>query len=294
MTISEATKELLKVRAGRGFSHDPALTARHKIKLLQNTSKLPRHGRGEPGMFVLPDPEATCSNKVRAILGAIYSIYVERAPDGKPAGSEHFILPDGAARDGFGWILPNGNTLETEARCTGLFDDVEGENLDLARTGMKVARSLNSDARARATKHGLPICGLAYEFSSTENTSDRGLVYYGVTFRFLGAIGEPEGPSEEEIIRAAAVGDLVEPTLAAATREAEDRKRLEIAPGRMSITSGRSARAARKRRRSTALSFCRSRERRPAHTRQTKRPGTPCRANRAKMEVSRNEPRTEF
>ena len=139
MTISQTTQELLKAHAGRGFSDDPALTARHKIRLLQNTSKLPKHGQGAPGLFLLPDEAQTCTCKLRVILGAIYSTYVERAPDGKPVGREHFLLPADAEKDGFGWRLPNGNMLETEARLAGLFNGVEAE-LDLNRTGMRVAR----------------------------------------------------------------------------------------------------------------------------------------------------------
>ena len=183
MTISQSTQELLRAHAGRGFSDDPALTARHKIRLLQNTSKLPKHGRGAPGLFLLPDEAQTCTSKLRVILGAVYSTYVERMPDGKPVGREHFVLPADAAKDGFGWLLSNGNMLETEARLAGLFNNAEAE-LDLNRTGMRVARALNSDAKARANKHGVPIFGLAYEFASTELSNDRGQPYHGVVFQF--------------------------------------------------------------------------------------------------------------
>ena len=51
-----------------------------------------------------------------------------------------------------------------------------------------------------------------------------------MTFEFLGAVGEPEGPSEEEIIRASALYDLVEATIAAAKREAEDRRSAILPP----------------------------------------------------------------
>jgi hypothetical protein len=229
---------------GRGFSDDPALTARHKIRLLQNTSKLPRHGEGAPGLFVLPDEEQTCTSRLRVILAAIYSPYVERSPDGKPVGREHFLLPDGAEKDGYLWRLPNGNMLETEARLAGLFNNVEAE-LDLNRTGMRVARALNSDAKARANKHDVPIFGLAYEFASTELSNDRGQNYYSVTFQFIGAVGAVEGPAEEEILRASAMCDLVEAAIAAAKREAEDRNAVVLPPRNVGprplITSGNAA-----------------------------------------------------
>jgi hypothetical protein len=229
VTISQTTQELLKARLGRGFSDDPALTTRHKIRLLQNTSKLPKHGQGAPGLFLLPDESLTCTSKLRVILGAVYSTCVERLPDGKPAGREHFLLPPDAQKDGFGWRLSNGNTLETEARLAGLFNGVEAE-FDLNWTGMRVARALNSDAKARANKHEVPIFGLSYEFASTELSNDRGQNYHGVTFQFIGAVGEVEGPTEEEILRASAVCDLVEAAIAAAKREAEDRRSAILPP----------------------------------------------------------------
>ena len=46
MTITQTTQELLKAHAGRGFSSDPALTARHKVRLLQNARGIcPSMGR---------------------------------------------------------------------------------------------------------------------------------------------------------------------------------------------------------------------------------------------------------
>jgi hypothetical protein len=241
--LAQTTLELLKARVGHGFSDDPALTARHKIRLLQNTSKLPKHGQGAPGLFLLPDEAQTCTSKLRVILGAVYSTYVERTPDGKPVGREHFVLPPDAEKDGFGWRLSNGNLLETEARLAGLFNNAEAE-LDLNRTGMRVARALNSDAKARANKHDVPIFGLAYELASTELTNDRGQNFHGVAFQFIGAVGEAEEPAEEEVLRASAVCDVVEASIAAGKREAEDRRSAILPPHRPALrpfTSGAAA-----------------------------------------------------
>jgi hypothetical protein len=80
MTISTSTQELLKAHAGRGFSDDPALTARHKIRLLQNTSKLPKHGQGAPGLFLMPDAALTCASKLRVVLGAVYCDRTQQRP----------------------------------------------------------------------------------------------------------------------------------------------------------------------------------------------------------------------
>ena len=55
MTISQNTQALLKTHAGRGVSNDPELLLRSKVRLLQNKSKKPKHGHGEPGLL-LPSP----------------------------------------------------------------------------------------------------------------------------------------------------------------------------------------------------------------------------------------------
>lgn len=235
MTISTSTQELLKAAAGRGVSNDPALSSRSKIRLLQNVSKLPKHGRGAPGMFVLPDEGQTCSAMLRGVLGAIYPVWIERTDNDKFVG-EHFVLPDDAEKDGYRWRLPGGKVLDKEARIAGLFEGVEAE-LDLAKTSMKVARALNADAKARMKKLGLPLFGLSYELTAQEVTNDRGQFYFAPIFTFLGGPTDPDGPSEEEINRASALCDIVEATVDEAKRElAESMKRLEITPGRMLIT----------------------------------------------------------
>ena len=90
---------------------------------------------------------------------------------------------------------------------------------------------------------------MSYEFGSTELTNDRGRNYYSATFQFIGAVGDPEGPTEEEILRASAVCDLIETAVAAAKREsaflAEDHGRAILPPHRPTmrpfITSGATA-----------------------------------------------------
>jgi hypothetical protein len=233
MTISQTTQELLKAAAGRGVSDDPALLTRSKVRLLQNVSKLPKHGRGAPGMFVLPDEVQTCATALRAVLGVIYPVWVERTENDKFVG-ERFVLPDDAEKDGYRWRLSGGNVLDREARIAGLFEGLEAE-LDLAKTSMRVARALNADAKARMKKLGLPLFGLSYEITAQEITNDRGQVYYAPVFTFLGGPADPGGPSEEEIIRASALCDIVEATVAEAKRELVE-SMTALAPGRMLIT----------------------------------------------------------
>jgi hypothetical protein len=235
MPISTSTQQLLKAAAGRGVSNDTALLTRTKLRLWQPASRPPRHGRGAPGMFVLPDDNQTCLTALRSILGVIYPVWVEHTENNKFVG-EHFALPNGAEKDGYRWLLPSGNVLDKEARVAGLFEGVEAE-LDLAKTSMKVARTFNADAKARMKKLGLPLFGLSYELTAQEVTNDRGQVYFTPVFTFLGGPIDPDGPSEQEIIRASALCDIVEASVDEAKRElVESMKRLEITPGRMLIT----------------------------------------------------------
>jgi hypothetical protein len=193
--------------------------------------------RRAPGLYLLPDEAQTCVKTLRAILGVLYSVFVERGPDDKFV-IEHHALPPEAEKDEYRWRLPSGNVIEKEARLAGVFSGLDAE-LDLAKTGMKVARAFNSDAKARVSKLGLPLYGLVYQFGSQELVNDRGQTYFGPTFAFLGAAGEPDGPSEEEIIQGNALCDVVETTLAEATRVAtkmiEDHKRIQINSGKNAI-----------------------------------------------------------
>jgi hypothetical protein len=241
MTISQTMQDLLKAAAGRGVSDDPTLLSRSKVRLLQGTSKMPRHGRGEPGRYLLPDEAQTCVNRLRVVPGVLYSVLVERTAEDKWA-DEHYVLPDAAEKNGYRWRLPNKHFIEKEARIAGIFNGLDAE-FDLAKTSMKVARALNSDAKARGRKLGLPIYGLAYEFAAQELVNDRGQTYFGPTFAFVGAAGDPDGPSEEEIIRATTLCDLVEATLSEAKRETarmtEDRKQIDITAGKKVLSLAR-------------------------------------------------------
>ena len=172
MTISKMTEALLKAHAGRGFSSDPALTTRHKARLLQHTSKLPKHGQGVPGLWILPDEAQTCTSKLRVIAGYVYSILVERTTSDRWV-EDHQVLPPDAEKDGYGWRLPNKNVIEKEARLVGVFGGIDAE-LDLAKTAMKVARAFNSDAKARATRFNVPIFGLAYELGCRSSSTIEG------------------------------------------------------------------------------------------------------------------------
>ena len=246
MTIQLAHTET-QGGARHGFSDDPVFKTRSKVQLLHGVSTMPKHGLGAPGLYCLPDPALTCTSKLRVISGALYAVFVERAAKDKWV-EDHYVLPPAARKDGYRWLLPNGNAIEKEARLAALFNGVEAE-FDLAKTAMKMARAFHADARAHAEKFDCSLCDLAYEFGVQELTNDRGQTYYAPTFTFIGAKGSPEGPTEAEAFRASALCDLIEATLAQAKQEAEDRKGAILPPRtaalaatpRPLITSGNAA-----------------------------------------------------
>ena len=227
MTIQLAHTEA-KARARRGFSDDPMFKSRSKVRLLHGVSKMPKHGRGQPGLFCLPDEALTCTSKLRVVSGALYAVFVERTTKDTWV-ADHYVLPPDAVRDGYRWILPNKNVIDKEARVAALFNGLEAE-FDFSKTGMRVARAFYGDAKARAEKLDLSLCDLAYEFGVQERTNDREQTYYAPTFTFIGAVGDPEGPSEGEVLRASVLCDIVEATLAEAKQEAEDRKSAVLPP----------------------------------------------------------------
>ena len=245
MTISQTTQELLKAHARTRFLGRPCAYGQAQDQAASEYKQVAQARAGRAGPI---SSAGRVFRPARPSFASFWALSIRPTSSARRMASlraaNTFVLPADAEKDGFGWRLSNGNMLETEARLAGLFNGVEAE-LDLNRTGMRVARALNSDAKARANKHGVPIFGLAYEFASTELTNDRGQNYHSVTFQFIGAVGEAEGPTEEEILRASAVCDLVEAAIAAAKREAEDR-RSAILPPRNSgprplITSGAAA-----------------------------------------------------
>ena len=65
--LSPDTLALLKARAGQGVSNEAALLTRSKVRLLANTSKMPKHGQGHPGLYQLADEAKTCIAKMRVV-----------------------------------------------------------------------------------------------------------------------------------------------------------------------------------------------------------------------------------
>ena len=211
MTISQTTQELLKAHAGRGFSNDPALLLRSKVRLLQTRSTKPKHGQGEPGLFLLPDESQTCTIEASRHFGrGLFDL--RRALAGWQAYGPRALRPAGRRREGRLWLAA---AQRKHARDGGAARRPVQRRRGRARpdrTGMRVARALNSDAKARANKHDVPIFGLAYEFASTELTNDRGQNYYSVTFNSSERLARRRGPPRRRSFRASAMCDLVEAT----------------------------------------------------------------------------------
>jgi hypothetical protein len=244
--LSPDTLALLKARAGQGVSNDPQLLTRLKVRLLQNSSKLPRHGRGSAGQWCLPDEGMTCVASMRVIPAIVYGAYVEKTPDDKFAGREHLALPTGAVREEWVWRIPGGNLLEYTGKFAGIFDGLEGE-ADFAKTASKALRAFNTEATSRTRKLGLPLAATAWCFGATELTNERGQPYWGPSYEYIAAAGEPDGPSEADIMRAVAICDIVKAAIAEAQREANERaqRAVESRPAnRIEYSTGKGAKAA--------------------------------------------------
>ena len=225
--LSPDTFALLKARAGQGVSNDPQLLTRLKVRLLQNTSKLPKHGRGSAGQWCLPDEGMTCVASMRVVPAIVYGTYVEKTPDDKFAGREHLALPTGVEREDWVWRLPGGNFLEYTPRLAGVFQGLEGD-ADFAKTASKALRAFNSEAKSRTKKLGMPLAATAWRFGTTELTNERGQPYWGSTHEYLAAAGEPDGPSEADIMKALAIADTVEAAIAEAQKEPGERPQRAI------------------------------------------------------------------
>jgi hypothetical protein len=241
--LSAETIAMLKARAGQGVSKDAALLLRSKVRLLANTSKLPRHGQGRPGLYQLADEGQTCVAKMRVVPAILYSVYVEKTPDDKFAGRDYLALPPDVAPEGYVWRCRNGNFLEFTPRLAGVFAGLEAE-FDFSGTASKVARAFNTEATGRLDKLKLPLGATAWELGAQELLNTRQQPYWSPTYAYLASAGENGGPSESEAMRAMALSDLVAAALAEAQKEAGERAQPAIdnrPAGRIEFSTGASA-----------------------------------------------------
>jgi hypothetical protein len=213
---------LLKARAGQGVSNEAALLTRSKVRLLANTSKMPKHGQGHPGLYQLADEAQTCIAKMRVVPAILYSVYVEKTPDEKFAGHDYLALPPDVVREDYVWRCGSGNFLEHTPRLAGVFEGLKAE-FDFSRTASKVARAFNTEAKSRLKKVKLPLGATTWEFGAHELLNTRQQPYWSPTYAYVAAAGEPDGPSEADIMKALAIADIVEAAIAEATKEANER-----------------------------------------------------------------------
>jgi hypothetical protein len=243
--LSAESLAMLKARAGQGVSNEAALLTRSKVRLLANTSKLPKHGRGRPGLYQLADEAQTCVAKMRVVPAILYSVYVEKTPDEKFTGRDYLALPPDVEREGYVWRCRSGNFLEQTPRLAGVFDGHEAE-FDFSGTASKVARAFNTEAKSRLKKLELPLGATIWEFGAQELLNTRQQPYWSPTYVYVAAAGEPDGPSEADIMKALAIADTVEAAIAEAMKEANERaaRAIESRPAnRIEYSTGKSAKA---------------------------------------------------
>jgi hypothetical protein len=244
--LSNETLAMLKARAGQGVSNEAALLTRSKVRLLANTSRLPKHGRGRPGLYQLADEAQTCVSKMRVVPAILYPIYVEKTSDEKFAGRDYLVLPPDVERQDYVWRCRSSNFLEHTPRLAGVFDGLEAE-FDFSGTASKVARAFNTEATGRLKKLKLPLGATTWEFGAQELLNTRQQPYWSPTYAFVAAAGEPDGPSEADIMKALAVADTVEAAIAEAVKEANERasRAIESHPAnRIEYSTGKGAKAA--------------------------------------------------
>jgi hypothetical protein len=244
--LSPETLAMLKARAGQGVSNEAALLTRSKVRLLANTSKLPKHGQGRPGLYQLADEAQTCMAKMRVVPAILYSVYVEKTSDDKFAGHDYLALPPDVVPQGYVWRFHNGNYLEYTPRLAGVFEGLEAE-FDFSGTASKVARAFNTEAKGRLKKLKLPLGATTWEFGAQELLNTRQQPYWSPTYAYVAAADEDRGPSESEVMRAMALCDLVEAAIAEAQKEAGERaqRAIESRPAsRIEYSTGTGAKAA--------------------------------------------------
>jgi hypothetical protein len=244
--LSPETLAMLKARAGQGVSNEPALLTRSKVRLLANTSKLPKHGRGRPGLYQLADEAQTCVGTMRVVPAILFSVYVEKTPDEKFAGRDYLALPPDVEREDYVWRCRSGNFLEHTPRLAAVFEGLEAE-FDFSGTASKVARAFNTEAKGRLKKLKLPLGATTWEFGAQELLNTRQQPYWSPTYTYVAAAGEDGGPNEAEIMKALAIADIVEAAIAEAMKEANERasRAIESRPAnRIEYSTGKGAKAA--------------------------------------------------
>jgi hypothetical protein len=158
---------------------------------------------------------------MRVVPGILYSVYVEKTPDEKFVGRDYLALPPDVVREDYVWRCGSGNFLELTPRLAGVFEGVEAE-FDFSGTASKVARAFNTEAKSKLKKLKLPLGATTWEFGAHERLNTRQQPYWSPTYTYVSAAGEPDGPSEADIMKALAMADIVEAAIAEAMKEANE------------------------------------------------------------------------
>ena len=148
-------------------------------------------------------------------------------------------------REDYVWRCGSGNFLEHTPRLAGVFEGLEAE-LDFSGTASKVARAFNTEAKSRLKKLKLPLGATTWEFGAHELLNTRQQPYWSPTYTYIAAAGEPDGPSEADIMKALAIADIVEAAIAEAMKEANEKasRAIESRPAnRIEYSTGKTPKA---------------------------------------------------
>ena len=225
-------------------------STRSKVRLLANLP--PRCRETRPRSIPvcghqLADEAQTCVAKMRVVPAILYTVYVEKTPDEKFAGRDYLALPPDVEREDYVWRCGSGNFLEHTPRLAGVFEGLEAEfdfcsgttrRRSRARSTLKPKAGSRSSSSRWARQPGVRAL---HELLNTRQQP-----YWSPTYAYVAAAGEPDGPSEADIMKALAIADIVEAAIAEATKEANERasRAIESRPAnRIEYSTGKTPKA---------------------------------------------------
>ena len=204
--ISPELLAKLKDVENEGLSHDPKNNPRKIIRLLQDKDEgskwCPSGARA--GQYLLGDVlhDGFGWTPIKFV-----DTFIEWGVDGSRPVHTHYALPDDAKWDSKArcYFRTNGNSVEEAAEIVGLVDR-EAYWQSFSKGALTVARNLNAQACTLMVETGegpvqLPFYGASWRVGSIQKQSSNGKTYFQPTYKLLGTVGEPEGPSGDHFDR---------------------------------------------------------------------------------------------
>jgi hypothetical protein len=197
--ISPELLAKLKDVEGEGLSYDPKNNPRKIIRLLQEKDEGSKWfpSGAKPGQYLID--EVLCDHFVWTPIIFLNTL-VEWGAKGAGFVGTHYALPDDAKWDSKArcYFRTNGNSVEKAAEIVGLIGrEVYWQSF--IKSALNVARNVNAQALTLAieTDDGpvqLPFYGANWEVGSFGKQGSNG-TYFQPTYKLLGTVGEPDGPS---------------------------------------------------------------------------------------------------